>query len=216
MVTVELNGKKYQCPTCYEELKTRHWIWIVTKWDTDKDIADRDFFRLFCVLVDAPFTRFQDSAELRVTIWNCIKWIIEQSFKFLKHIPKALDIPGGSVLIPDNPSELSIGQNIHLRQVISKASCLEECISIATAIFLQPKHTGTAFSMSEVRKLEEKLNEMPVYLIYPIGFFLLKRAIKTGKHSVIEWSRIRRSLNSIQNKMLRGWRGFKGLFHSTT
>lgn len=203
-----LNNKSYDCVHCWEKLKTGQFQRIYREWDMDKDILDRDFFKLFSILSNSKFASVEATPENEVTIWNAIKWVIETPMNFRTDLPKVLSIPSGLlpnkvVMVPEEIGELSIGQNIHLKNELQGAKFREEKLAIATAIFLQPLVDGKPFDMKMAKKLAERLEEMPVYLIYPIGFFLLNRALKTGSHSPNLWSRIKTSLSSMLKRMWR-------------
>jgi len=181
MVKLKLNGQPAECPGSYEEIKTRHYVRILKEWDQSVDIADRDYFHLFNILTDGKFTDFSRTVENEITFHNVISWVLTQDFKFSTILPKVLEYKGELVPIPLEIGELSIGQNIHLRRdYIDKSKILEENLSIATAIYLQPKIDNGQFSMKRAIEIAKDFDEMPAYLIYPIGFFLLRRALTFG------------------------------------
>lgn len=202
MVAVKLNGENFQCPTSWEEISTKQYIRIAKEWDREKDIADRDYFKLFNILTDGKFTAFKGDAVSDASIINCVGWVITEEFAFSETLPKVLVIKGKAVDVPQDPSELSIGQNIHLRRdYIEKTELLAENIAIATAIYLQPVIDGK-FSISRAQELCKEIEQMPAHVIYPIGFFLLKRAMRFGLHSESLWSRIKTNLKQTLRKML--------------
>lgn len=205
MVTITLNGKKHACPSCYEELKTRHYQRMISEWDMEKPIVDRDFFKLFCILTDTQFTSLHSTAENEVTIWNAIRWTIEQHFEFRDDMPKVLQIGDKILDLPRNVGSLSIGQNIHLRQILDKSKYLEENLSIATAIYLQPYYDNTKFDFDRAVELEKIIAEMPAYLIKPVGFFILTNALTPGKTRGINWLRTLISHIKMRRKMLLIW-----------
>jgi len=178
----------------------------VKEWDRDKDIADRDYFKLFNILTDGQFTKYQNTSENDGTIINAVGWVITQEFEFDKTLPKVLDIGGKIIDIPQNPAELSIGQNIHLRRdYIDKSEILEENIAIATAIYLQPIIDGKKFNVTRAVEIAKDIEKMPAYLIYPIGFFLLRRALNFGRPSASLWNRIRTNLSQKLKKTWPQW-----------
>lgn len=213
---IELNGERYVMPSCYEELKTKHYCRIHSEWDLDKPEEQRDYFKLFCILSDSDFKSFVPTNENEVTIWNAIAFVINQPFKFTEEIPKALEVGEKNLSIPRKIEMQSIGQNIILKQQINKVKSFEACIGIATAIYLQPEWSGTKFDFDKAMELKEIIDEMPAYLIYPIGFFLLKGAMSYGKPSQngtshTTSSRILKTLNR-----LLGWHKSINLGRSMT
>lgn len=201
MVTVKLNGNKIKIAGCMEELTTRHYIEIIRDWETDKDIADRDYFKLLNILSDGRYAGMLGTSENQVTLINAVGWVVTQNFEFSKTLPKVLFYKGKKIDIPREPAELSIGQNIHLRRKIEKTKLLEESISIATAIYLQPKIDGGNFDLARAEEIAKDFDKLPVCIIYPIGFFLLKRAMRFGSKPKKIWPQLKTSLNAILLKM---------------
>lgn len=211
-MAIKLNGKDYDCPVCYEELKTRHYQRMMSpEWEPDKPIVERDYFKLFCILTDSDFKSFHATSENEVTIWNAIKWVIETPFNPPNEIPKYLKLGDKIVTVPLNMKALSIGQNIHLRQVLDKSTYLEEGISMATAIYLQPEYDQQKFNYDKALELEKIIREMPIYLIRPIGFFLLMSAVKSGTNPMNFLKKIRHNLTGKLKRMSLIWLNGKGL-----
>lgn len=215
-MVVHLNGNRHEIADCYENLKTKHYQRIISEWDQDKEITERNFFKLFCILADVNFKEFHATAENELTIWNAVKWMIEQPFNFSKEVPKYLKIGEKIVDVPERIELLSIGQNIHLRSEIEKLPCIEAGISMAAAIFLQPIYDDGKFDFAKALKLKVLIDEMPAYLIYPIGFFLLQSALPTGKNGTNGSKNPKISLISKLGKTLRGWLNPNGYSHSVT
>lgn len=204
MVGVKLNGTRFECPSSWMEITTGQYIRVIKEWDRDKDIADRDYFKLFNILTDGKFTSHQNTAENDVTILSCVGWVITEEFSFDKKLPTVLDIGGKVVDIPKHPGELSIGQNIHLRRdYMDRSELLEENIAIAAAIFLQPLIDGTKFNLFRAQQICKEIEKMPAYLIYPIGFFLLRRAQTFGMTSGRTWSQTRTNLKQMLKRTLQ-------------
>lgn len=206
MITLLLNETKVLCPVCYEELTTGTYQRIIREWDPDEpDLAKRDFFRLFSILTKTNYKAFAQTSENEVTLWNAISWFIDQPFKFSKELPKVLLIGDKMVEVPKKVSSLSSGQNVLLRQAIFKCRFMEEAISIATAICMQPGYDNTKFDVERALELEKTILEMPVYLTYPIGFFLLMNARLPGMMPTNGWRQTPRSLKQTLKRMLPLW-----------
>lgn len=199
---VYVNGTGYTPPYAWEDrnLTAGRLQRIYSEWDLDKDLADRDFFKLFNILTDND-QEIERTTENEVTIGSAIKWVWETPFNQV--MPKILVINEKPVDIPEELGELSIGQNIHLKNEINSAKYKEEKISIATAICIQPIYDGVKFDFKKAQVLAKKLEEMPAYQIYPIGFFLLNRASKSGSNTQSLWSRILSSLTSKLKRTLQ-------------
>lgn len=209
MTPVVLNGEKYTCASCYAELKTRHYIRIIKEWEDGTDIADRDYFKLFNILTDDKFTKFEQTVENQVTLINLVGWVITEPFQFSQKLPKVLAFKGKTIDIPQDPRELSIGQNIHLRRdFIDKSKLPEENIAIATAIYLQPIIDNSLFKIKRAEEIAKEIEEMPITLIYPIGFFLLERAMRFGQRQGKTLPLIRTNLKKTLRIMWRDLRKF--------
>lgn len=214
---VKLNSITHDIPSSWMELKTKHYIKIVTEWDTDKDIADRDYFKLLNIFVDGKFSGLEQTAENQVTLINTVGWVVTEPFEFSKELPKVLEYKGRLIDIPEHPSELSIGQNIHLRRdYIDKSKTLMENIAIAVAIYLQPKIDNSLFKIARAQEIAKDLEEMPVHVIYPIGFFLLNRALRFGMRPEKPLQQVKTNLRKRLEKMWLGWLKFKDLTRLTT
>ena len=197
------------CPSCYAELKTHHYIRMLREWEDGTPIEDRDYFKLFCILTDDKFTAFENTLENQVSLTNLLGWVIAEPFEFSDKPPKVLMFHGKPVDIPEHPRELSIGQNIILRRdYIDKSKHLEENVSIATAIYLQPLIDNSLFKISRAKEIAKEIEEMPINLIYPIGFFLLSRALKFGEMPEKTLPQVRTNLRATLRTMWRDWLKF--------
>lgn len=206
MTPIRINDKPYECPSCWEELKTRQYVRILKEWEPEKDIADRDYFKLLSILTDSNYATMDPTIENQVTLTNLLGWVITQPFKLKQELPKVLRIGDKVIDIPRDPSELSIGQNIHLRRdFIDKSTILEENMSIATAIYLQPMIDNSKFNLSRAKEIAKEVDEMPIYMIYPVGFFLLIRASKFGLPPKRNWLQVPISQARKLSRLLRRW-----------
>lgn len=202
------NGEtiKANCPSCWEEMTVAQYIRIIKEWEDGTDIADRDYGKLFNILCDGKFSSVQGSLENQVTLINLVGWVISQPFEFSKTLPKVINYKGKSIDIPRDPRELSIGQNIHLRRdYIDKTTRLEENIAIASAIYLQPVIDNSLFNVKRAEEICKEIEKMPINVIYPIGFFLLRRALKFGMRQEKTSNLPKISLRQTFAKMFQGW-----------
>jgi hypothetical protein len=207
MTSVRLNGKQYMVPSCWEEVTTGQYIQIVSKWDQEKDVADRDYFKLLRILTDGRFSSMEATIENQITLTSLLGWVVVQPFEFTKELPAVLQISGKNIPIPEHPRDLSIGQNIHLRRdYIDKSKYLEENIAIATAIYLQPVIDNSLFKMGRAVKIAAEIEQMPINLIYPIGFFLLNNALKFGQKPEKTWRPTLNNLKKTLRQMFQGSR----------
>ncbi len=199
MEHVVINGKRVKYSDCWDNTTTRQYQRIVS-WDADKALIDRDYFKLFGIISDTYYKSFQNTTENKATLWQIVSWVIDDPFpKF--EVPKLLKIRGKYISVPRETRLLSIGQNIHARQELDKAIVLRnkesgkfvdcDCYSIIVAIFIQPLVDGGEFDFDKAKELEKEIAEMPITLIKPIGFFLLKHVLNRGKSSIWTWLKTR-------------------------
>jgi hypothetical protein len=196
MVSVTLNGKPYQCASCKEELTIGQYQRILKEWGIDQeDLTKRNNLGLFNILTGTDFKTAEVDTESEQAIYEIILWCFTEAFQYSKELPKVLDIGGKVIDIPNRVGGCSIGQNIILKQLIDSSKYVEETISMATAIYLQPEYSGGKFDYAKAKELEKVISEMPASLVYPIGFFLLNRAATTGQKPHGIWHRMKNSLS---------------------
>ena len=220
---VTLNGVRHESPTRWSEMKTRHYQRLIKEWDQDKDIADRDYFKLFNILTDSKFGAFENTIENQVKIEHAFAWVVFEPFRFKDSPPQTLEISGRVADIPKSLKTVSIGANIKARQALDKASVLVDekgnfkdcdCYSLLVAIYLQPDLLPTikgGFNWANAQLLEKGIAEMPIEVVRPIGFFLLKNVYKYGQRHERTWKQILINLANKIRRMLPDLRRFKGL-----
>lgn len=209
MVRLKLNGESHELPSCYQEIKTRHYVAFQQVCQQTKDVADLDYFQLLNIFTDSTFTDYARTIENEIALNNKFSWVITQDFKFNQILPKVLVYKGHTIPVPQEIGEMSIGQNIHLRRdYIDKSKIIEENLSIAAAIYLQPRIDNAQFSIKRAIEIAKDFDEMPAYLIYPIGFFLLRRAMSFGLRPAKTSPLPKINLRPMLNRMLLGWQRF--------
>jgi len=194
-MVITVNGERKEFPSCFEELKAREYELLVPEWAKEK----RDPFKEFCIL--SGFDSFVGSSENEVTIWNCVKWMYDP-ININTEVPRVLKVNERLLTIPKDVRKLSIGQNIHLKQVVSEATYLDQNISIACAIYLQPLYDNAKFDYDRALELKKVIEEMPAYLIRPIGFFLLTHALPHGRRPT---SNLKKMISSLSQRCVRMW-----------
>jgi len=213
-MVIILNGERKEIPSCFEELTTKQWELIVP--ELAKPLVERDYFHIFNILSGTSFTDYHATAENEVTIWNAVRWIVEQPFVTNDEFPKVLEIEGKLITLPKRVEKLSIGQNIHLKQLLNDSKYVEENLSSAVAIYLQPIYDNKKFDYDRALELKAIVEQMPMYLIRPIGFFLLTSASVHGNKHMSNWRRILNSLTQRCARMLPRWLWSRGLTLSKT
>ena len=220
-MVVDINGQRIKYYDSWDSTTTKQYQGIVG-WEPEKELIDRDYFKLFKVLY-GDYKSFAKDNEPK--LWELVRWVIDLPFPKLE-APKLLKIRGKYVSIPEDIKLLSIGQNIHARQEIDKAIILRnketgkfidcDCYSIVVAIFLQPLVDGGEFDFNKAKELEKEIAEMPITSIRPIGFFLLTDVLKYGTRPEKTWLQILLNQGKKLKRMLPSWQRFRGLSHSMT
>ncbi len=206
MTAIHINDKKYFFPSCWEEVTVEQYIKILN-WEPDKDIADRDYVKLLSILLGDKFSGMENTIENEITLIDAVGWVVFSPFAFSKHVPKVLMFHE-PVDIPQNIRELSIGQNIHVRREIEKCKVLEQAIPMACAIYLQPLIDNKKFNLNRAKEIAKEVEQMPIYLIHPLGFFLLSRVLMHGRNSVQTWPQVNFNLNKMLRRLSPRWPGF--------
>ena len=208
--TRSTRGKeKVLIPEYWGEVTTRQYQKMHSDWDAN------DLVKLFSILTGIEYkTLFEKrDTELEYALIEATRFIYdtEPAFKKAKP-PPFITIHKRKVRIPKKLGQLSIGQNIIIRQRMDGAKTFEELISIACAVYLQPFYDTEAvgvtkkigkhfektveiqdgkFNYEKALALEEKILELPISETYPIGFFLLRPQMSYGRNII---KRLRRTI----------------------
>lgn len=186
--------------------KTRLYEKVFADWDMEPPLEDRDFVHLFQILIDTPNVKYKaDSIEAEEKLWHLTRWVVEQQPGFSKDIPKIFKLDGKEVEIPMKVGQLSIGQNIVLRQLLDKGKYLNQFIGMAIAIYLQPLVDRTKFKKVRALELYAEIAERPISETYPLGFFLLNHVSKPGQKSLNVWQKILSNPIETLKRMLPIW-----------
>lgn len=208
------NGSPANFPNSYGELKAGVYQKIFEEWNLEKPVEERDYFQLFDILCSnsrKPFKGVERKPENEEAIYLLTRWVVETPADLPKALPAEMKVAGTSVAIPSKINHLSIGQNIVMKQLIGKAKYLEQCLTMAVAVYLQPIIDGTKFNMARAKEVEAVVAEMPIVDVYPVGFFLLTHAMRFGRKPLNGWQQILNSLSMKLKLMLLLWQKPSGL-----
>lgn len=165
------------CPRGWEGLKAGTFQRIFKEWDLSKEAHERDYYKLLSILTN---TVIQDPTPAKEeAVYQLTRWVNEVSIPYSKEVPKQITVDDRTIEIPDKVEDLSIGQNILVKQILDKSTYVEECLTMACAIYLQGKIEK--FDYDKAKVLEVKLREMKASEVYGLGFFLLNRALERGR-----------------------------------
>lgn len=207
-----LNGKRADCPQSFEELNARTYQRIFKDWDLTKEILERDYFKLLCILTDKSFDRFERTPENMVAIEELTRWVVETQPNF--EVIKSFTYNQKTIEIPDDLGALPIGQATLLKQRMDQTKFLDENICFAAAVYLQPLFDESKPNLKSILEWEKKFEELPITEIFSVGFFLLSHAKKSSSGRQSVWQKIKNNLITARRKLWRSWlkrTGYKGL-----
>jgi len=193
------------CPDGWNRLSTEAYQKIFSHWELDKEVHERDYFKLLCILTGTPFREVNPTPQKEVAVYELTRWVNEEPCNYPTEVPDSIVIDSRTVEIPKDIGELSIGQMITGRQLLEKAKYQDECLSMAAAIMLQPLFDGAKFDYARAKELDKFIRKMPAREIYPIGFFLLNRVLSYGRRRPNFLSRILTNLSARLARMWRLW-----------
>lgn len=178
VITINTNKgvRSIKVPRSWHEVTTDTYQKIHSDWDSE------DVVKLFAILTGEDYDRLFNykSKALETALINATTFITQTDFK-KKDVPREILIDGKLIKIPKNVGDLSIGQSVLVRQKIEKVKVLEECISYAFSVYIQPLVDRSEFNYERAMQLHERVLAMPITETYSIGFFLLSRLKETGE-----------------------------------
>lgn len=194
------------CPRSYQSLTLGDYQKIFSQWgkELQKQPYERNYNQLFCILTGAKLVK--ETPEIEAAIYELIRWVNDEPFRYSKEVPETITIDYRKITVPKDIGKLSVGQNIVLQQCLEKSSYIEEQLSMAIAIYLQPLYTGTKFSMEKTLEFEKLISELPAKDVYGLGFFLLMHAANNGWQRLNAWQQILTNLKQQLRKMWPRWR----------
>jgi len=209
-----VTGERIDVPDSWESCSTEVFQRIIGQWEPEKEIRERSRLGLFNLMVGMELTGEEDDQDLEMAIWECTRFVYEETLDFTQlPLPKSLKVGGKVIDIPKDLGRLRIGQNIHVRQELQAVRDPNEAMSIVTAIYLQPIHDGGNFDFHRAKELEKEILRMPITQIYPIGFFFLTKLRNYGKGFLHDLRRmIRMRMQNVQ--LLLNSRKLKDLINS--
>ena len=174
-VLTNLGREHMVIPDDWDQVSTEKFELMHSDWDAS------DIVKLFSIMTGSEYKWLFNKVDpsLERTLIQSMKFVTNQNYK-KGSVPKTITIDSRIVNIPSRIGGLSIGQSIHVRQKMEEVKVLEQCLSYATAIYLQPLYDRAEFNHDSVMILHKKIQKMPITEIYPIGFFLLSRLTRSG------------------------------------
>lgn len=172
------DNQPVSCPICWEETDTLAYQSIMALPPEKK----KSMVHVFSALTGLSYEGIMGSSqEVETVMYQSVSFVYNQPQSF-KTAPRAkmFRFSRGAVMVPDKVSKTTVAQNLAMRQKLRDTSCVEECISFALAVYLQPILDAGPFDQSRAEELEKEVLAMNIFDTYPIGFFLLRRLMNSG------------------------------------
>lgn len=184
MIRASINGKRINLPSGWHEVDTATFQRI-------KSLEEPTIISVFSAVIDYDHQTIAQSGdlELELAMYQVCSFILnpvtEEYFRKAEP-PKWFTIEGKRVTIEKNLESMTIEQNLVVRQKMTSIKFLEQAISFAIAVYIQPKIDGK-FDIDRAKQLEAAVLAMPIEDTFPLGFFLLKRLQNFGRNGVRRW-----------------------------
>lgn len=181
--------------------------WATTTTDQFQKMATdwngEDLVKLFSILSGMDYKVLSNTHDLILEeqLLTATRYVYEEPMDFKEAtLPHWIEINGKQIRIPAKLGDLSIGQNIHVRQAIDKAKSFEELISFVVAIYLQPLYDESEFDYHRAIELEHDVLKLPITKTYAIGIFFLRRLTASGRSTMSKVSLLITRLLTISTK----------------
>jgi len=189
-----------ECPESFSETATFKFQKLISEWDGE------DWCQLFSILsgMDVDQVRESKDGKLEAMFYQCISFVFTEKIDFEKlPLPETLSINSKIIPIPRDLGRLSIGQAIQARKSIEGVKDTRECLSIITAIYLQPLLDNAKYDHLRAIEVEQEILLMPITSIFPIGFFFLRQLRPSGNMLQIALDRVTREIKETLRKLLK-------------
>lgn len=198
MIPFKINGKRYQLPTCWEDMTVSQFQELKRMNEAD----EYEYIRFLSIVTGVPFETLFHTKSLDVMDK------IEPFLAFIKtplektKAPKAITINGKECPVPTDLRDYTYGQKVHAWNAIAKA--IEEHkdpyadMAYIVAIYLQPLATGKNYSEAEAKKMaKEVIGELSLVPTYHIAAFFLNQYAISRNANQLPYP-----LNRIKNRWL--------------
>lgn len=209
MKNITLNhGEDIDVPICWDETTTRAFQRIKAK-------GEMTMLQAFCLLNNLDYDETaQESNELiEAALYQCSSFVFNEPEAFRFRDPEPfIELRGKKIEVPKKLESLTLEQNMHLRVALSKDGVvLEELISTALAVYLQPLLDGGRFNYTKAMELKAEIEELPIAQTFPIGFFYLSKLNNYGASGLLyslRWKlkNLKLKLRLRMKRMLPTWR----------
>jgi hypothetical protein len=124
---------------------------------------------------------------------------------FENFMPESIQFKGKEIKLPKQVGNVKIGQAIALLQTTRGHKYVDEGISKAIAIYLQPIIDNSKFSLARAMELEKEIAEMPAWMLHTWGNFIYGQLQKGGVPSSILRRLIQNSQSKVRKTLRHTW-----------
>jgi hypothetical protein len=191
MLVLNANGTdKLTCITCWEECNTRTFQSIYRDWEPEiKEFKYRNPVILFSLLTGTQYTALLKNTDedIELAIYQCTAFVYDSDTTWKQAQNNIIKLRDKIIMVPKKLGSLTIEQNMHIRRAMQTAKTLEELISLACAVYLQPLVEGKDFNYDSAMQLEKEILDLPIWQTYSVGFFFLSKLNRYGKSGLLDW-----------------------------
>ncbi len=185
------NDRIVKVPESWRETTCGLFQRYINEWDK----VDR--IKLFCIQTGFQEDKVRNakSAKLDEIIDACTDYVWYNPIDFDKiPMPEVIIVGNKTMLLPKDIEEMTIEQNMIVKDAMKGCTDLRELLSLAVSVYLQPQYDDAPFDLNSAKVLEGMVKEMSILDVYPIGFFLLNRLKRRGQNGFLSWRQVIRPL----------------------
>lgn len=168
MVTLVTNKRRIviESPTQWEDVTTGMF---------PKIVLAGDFFSRLSVMYGVEKDLLESLADEKV-IEELMRMSKFSSEELSTDLPTHFKFREQLFMMPKNLDKFTFGQVVSVINELQRRESYEECISFVVAVFVSTHLNKTgAFDLLDARDIESEINEIPITVTYPIGFFYLSK-----------------------------------------
>src|SRR6478752_4094986 len=153
---------------------------------SNKDYDVIDVVAIFCGIDHDLLFQCKDQGKIGV-LYSMVAFAFDTDID--DTLPDYFVYDGQAYKMP-KVRNMSFGQMVLLRKHMEKKS-LNEGVSLACAIYLQPLIDGGAFDLERALEIEKEIAKMPITKTYGLGFFFLRKLRSNGNIFMNLWNLLR-------------------------
>lgn len=192
------SGRKIEItpPVTYYDMSTRVYENIYAKWDGE--LTPAGVVKLLSIMTGEEYKDYIHSTDKNMenVLLKTIDCVVRPTVILdALPVPSFFKIDGHTVILPTSLKNLTLGQNLYVKRCADNKD-IRSGIALAAAIYLQPVLDNSEFKDERAEYWADRLRDLPVTDIYPIGFFTYRRANFFGNGQTLYSHLIQRIMES--------------------